>query len=123
MKKIMMAILLTMSLNASEFEDIKKACYSGDANKCDELGSMYDLGLGVNEDKTKAVEYYDKACKGNSAMGCASLMSCYEYGQGIDVNKSKAIEIFTKVKEISKKHAIMVMHQCVIYLGLTMVMV
>ena len=71
MKKIIMSAILFIGLstilNASTFEENKKACDSGYARGCYNLGLMYAKGTGVKQDYLKAVKFYTKACDGGYA--------------------------------------------------------
>lgn len=80
---------MSVSLNANEFEDYKNSCAGGDANACCQLGSMYDYGLHVEQDYSKARELYTKACNAGNAAGCHYLGSLFDLGNGI--NKDEAI--------------------------------
>ena len=51
----------------------QKACDSGDALGCYNLGVSYEDGQGVNQDYQKAVQLYQKACDSGIAEGCSNL--------------------------------------------------
>ncbi len=75
---------------------LETRCNTNDGKSCTTLGYMYNMGYGVTEDKSKAVELYRKACNLNNARGCASLGYMYEKGYGVIENKSKAVELYRK---------------------------
>jgi TPR repeat protein len=55
---------------------------------------MYDSGVGVLQDKFKAVEFYQKACEGGYGVGCTNLGVMYANGEGVRQDKSKALEFY-----------------------------
>jgi uncharacterized protein len=62
------------------------------------LGYCYHLGIGVDEDKTKAFELYmyeQSALLGNSA-AMFNVGVCYEDGEGVTIDMNKAKEWYTK---------------------------
>ena len=71
MKKILLiAVMLMTGLNASSFEESKKACDGGETAGCLNLGNMYYQGEGVRQSNDIAQVYYGKACDGGNARGC-----------------------------------------------------
>jgi uncharacterized protein len=50
-----------------------KACGSGNSKGCFTLGTMYEKGEGVGENKYKAAALYTQACRGGEALGCANM--------------------------------------------------
>ena len=48
----------------------KKACDSGDAGGCHNLGLVYEEGQGVRQDFSTAKQYYGKACDLGLQLGC-----------------------------------------------------
>ncbi len=60
MKKILLIILLSVTLFASDFKDYTKACDWGVKESCGDLGEMYLEGNGVKQDKVKAKEFLEK---------------------------------------------------------------
>ena len=99
MKKLWVVIVfLVMSINlqADDFEKAEKLCEGGDATGCLNLGTMYVKGEGVNQDSFKAVKFYEKACDGGDAQGCLNLGLMYSNGEGVRQNDNKAKELFGK---------------------------
>ena len=62
----------------------QKACDSGVAGGCYNLGLLYDEGQGVNQDYQKAAQLFQKACDGGGALGCSNLGVLYVNGQGVN---------------------------------------
>ena len=73
-----------------------KACTSGEATGCYNLGLMYDKGEGVRQSYPKAKELYGKACDGGYASGCYNLGLMYHAGEGVRQSYAKAKELFGK---------------------------
>lgn len=55
------------------------SCYSGSTAGCHNLGVLYQRGLGVNQDDSKAKELYKKACDGKLQEGCEGLNSLNKF--------------------------------------------
>ena len=66
---------------------------------------MYDLGYGIEQDKTKAVEWYRKAAEQGNAISQANLGRMYENGYGIEQDKTKAVEWYRKAAEQGNERA------------------
>ncbi|MDT8338473.1 MAG: tetratricopeptide repeat protein [Sulfurimonas sp.] len=89
------AIMATIDKAAAVW-DAKKACDSGSALACNNLGAMYSNGTGVKQDNFKAVELYTKACDGGEVVGCGNLGVMYSNGIGVKQDYFKAVELYTK---------------------------
>ena len=63
------------------------------------LGICADLGAGVEQNSTKAVEWYTKAAKKGFRVAMYTLGVCFEYGRGVERNWTKAVEWYTKAAE------------------------
>ena len=48
----------------------KKACDSGDAKGCYNLGLSYEFARGNKQNKFKELRFFKKACEGGNAVGC-----------------------------------------------------
>lgn len=59
---------------SSEMDYYKKACDSGDATACFELGYLFENGMGMSQNKREALLYYQKACDLKYQFGCESLV-------------------------------------------------
>ena len=60
----------------------KLACTRGDGEACFSLGVMYNRGLGVMEDDSRAAAFYSDACNSGHPGGCRNLSFMYE-GNGL----------------------------------------
>lgn len=55
-----------------------KACDSGDAEQCGNLGYLYSRGLYVTKDETKGVDFSKKGCDGGYTQACINLAGMYK---------------------------------------------
>ena len=74
----------------------EQLCTSGRARSCGELGFMYDTGLGVAKDASRAVVLYTEACDGGFALACSNLGLEYYNGTGVARDFSKAVALYSK---------------------------
>ena len=56
----------------------EKACDNGNAKGCFHLGTLYEKGDGVVQNKYKAVSLYTQACHGGEADGCSNIALMYD---------------------------------------------
>lgn len=72
-----------------------KACDSGNAKGCFQLGKTYELGHGHNIDIVKATHLYQKAC--DKGYECKYLAGKYAYGDGgFQIDMAKSADLFSK---------------------------
>jgi len=55
-----------------------KACDEGNAKGCLNLGSMYEYGEGIAQNKYKASSLYAQACRAHEALGCSNMALTYD---------------------------------------------
>jgi len=60
------------------------------------LGRCYDKGYGVDENETKAYEWYLKAANQGSAKAQYQVGKCLKNGSGVEKDRKKAVEWFAK---------------------------
>lgn len=60
------------------------------------LGSLYEFGKGVEEDKGKAALWYGKAAERGDAQAQFRLGYLYEMGEGVEEDEAQAVEWFEK---------------------------
>ena len=60
------------------------------------IGHMYRYGEGVEQDYTKALEWYNKAVNAGNASAMYSIGYMYDYGEGVEQDYSKALEWYNK---------------------------
>ena len=57
---------------------LEKSCEAGNPQGCFTLGSLYEKGDGVAQNKYKAVALYTQACRGGEALGCSNMAMTYD---------------------------------------------
>ena len=75
---------------------LEKGCKHGSVEACDDLGWIYDDGLGEAADKVMAEKFYGKACAGNFARGCTNQGVMYLGSDGVAKDVKKAVGLFDK---------------------------
>lgn len=75
------------------------AANQGHVTAQNDLGYMYDMGLGVNQDLEKAVALYCKAAAQGCGQALLNLGWCYEHGIGVVKDEKKAFLLYSKSSE------------------------
>lgn len=76
------------------FDCFKKAAEKGDALAMNNMGDMYENGLGVKQDFQKAIECFQNAIDNGEPTGYLSLGYVYQVGDGVEVDLQKAKEYY-----------------------------
>ena len=84
---------------AADFKALEKKAADGDAEAQIALGLAYDVGRGVEQDRRKAVEWFQKAAAQGSAEAQFNLGTMYARGTGVEKNETKAFAWFEKAAE------------------------
>lgn len=71
----------------------------GDPAAVNDIGLMYEQGLGVPVDYDRARRYYTVAMKAGGAGGMISLGSMYEQGHGVAVDYAQARRYYTMAED------------------------
>ena len=58
-----------------------------------QMGWIYYVGLSVEKNYEKAVEWYQKGANGGDKMAYYHLALCYEYGEGVEKNMAEAVRL------------------------------
>ena len=58
----------------------QRACDGGLAAACFNQGAMYEKGVGLAQDVSKAAALYKKACDGGDMNGCNNLGTMVDHG-------------------------------------------
>lgn len=82
-----------------ELIKLNRLAEQGNAEAQYRLGLMYDMGEDVNQDYSKAFEWYEKSANQGLASSQSKLGSMYRYGKGVEVNHAKATEWYFKAYE------------------------
>lgn len=69
---------------------------SGNSEALLALGTMYEQGVGIPRNFTKALEWYTKAAESGKAEGYYNVGVCYEIGMGTVFNLEKAFQNYNK---------------------------
>ena len=109
-----LASLLGVGLIAVERDALKskrkvahltKAADQGNAGAQKKLGVLYQTGLGVPKDLTKAAELYQKAADRGNAGAQNDLGVLYQTGQGVPEDLTKAAELYQKAADKGNTYA------------------
>ena len=57
---------------------------------------MYEFGEGVEQDYTKALEWYNKAANAGNNVTMSNIGRMYECGKGVEQDYTKALEWYTR---------------------------
>jgi len=75
--------------------DLVRACRTGRAEACTDLGALYERGtLELEWDEAHAATLYERACAARQTAGCFNLARLYESGHGVDRDERFAAELF-----------------------------
>ncbi|NVK33286.1 MAG: sel1 repeat family protein [Rhodobacteraceae bacterium] len=66
---------------------------NGDAAAQALLGVLNEAGLGINQDKTRATQWYELAVKGGNTTAAFQLAQMYLLGTGVEPDKKKAADL------------------------------
>ncbi|MDR2075649.1 MAG: sel1 repeat family protein [Desulfovibrio sp.] len=78
----------------------------GDAAAMLRLGGLYEQGIAVPRNYSKAREWYQKAAAAGLAEGYYNLGLCYEIGMGTEANLEQAAANFEKAAALGLPHAL-----------------
>jgi len=90
---------------ADEVTEIRKAAEQGNADAQQLLGSMYMLGLGVENDEVQAFMWLRKAAEQGNAAAQLGLGTAYAHGHGVAKNDVQAVIWWSKSAEQGHKLA------------------
>ena len=77
-----------------------------------ELGTIYELGNGVEKDESKAAEFYQKSMDGGCTSSISNLARLYAEGRGVEQNRDKAFRLFNEGAAKGDPIAIYYLGQC-----------
>ena len=73
MKFITLLSLFTLMLSASQVTMLFDACADNHEAACYEIGMLYEEGIGLEQNLSKAEKFYKKACHLQSDEACQAL--------------------------------------------------
>ena len=79
-----------------EFKKIKKLADAGDPRLQNKIGWMYDQGMGVKQDPSRAVEWYFKSANQGFRQAQINLGIMYEMGRGVSKNLEESNKWYLK---------------------------
>ena len=100
---LLLAIVSNQALAQKSIGVLGKECAKNNYESCDDMGLNYEYGIGVRQDKNKAIQLYTKACNGGIANGCNNLGAMYSNGEGVRQDKSKALQLFGKACDMKNE--------------------
>ena len=71
-------------------------CVAGNGPSCNRIGYLYQNGMGVTQNATRAANFYSSACTLNFPNGCSNLGNLYSQGLGVPKNIVLARQLLTK---------------------------
>ena len=100
----------SLYLNNKDYDNAAKwlkAAAEGDENAAalNDLGYMYEMGLGVNKNYIEAVKYYRKAAAKGYAVAMFNLGEAYSSGTGVVQDKAQAADWYRKAASKGYKPA------------------
>jgi TPR repeat protein len=72
----------------------------------DNLGYVYEKGIGVTRNYTEAARWYRKAADAGNARGMSNLGYMHEKGLGVTKNYTEAVRWYRKAANAGNKYAI-----------------
>lgn len=82
---------------ARAIPSLEMACAAGKGEACTSLGSLYDGGFGVRQDRRKAVSSYRSGCDAQDLAGCARFAVLEAQGLGTPKNTTRALGSLEKL--------------------------
>lgn len=71
---------------------LRKAATKGDLRAQNNLGYLFEHGLGITQDYIQALQWYSRAAEGGLADAQYNLATLYHYGRGVAQNHKAAYE-------------------------------
>lgn len=78
---------------------LRKPAAQGDARAQNNLGYLYEHGLGVTQNYGEARSWYSKAAEGGLPEAKFNLATLYHHGRGISQNAELALPLFTSAAQ------------------------
>jgi TPR repeat protein len=88
------------------FELLKPLAEQGNAEAQCIIGSIYDLGLGIESNALEAVKWYKKSASQGYGVASNNLGTIFYSGhEGIDMNRAEASEWYQKARQQGFLHS------------------
>jgi TPR repeat protein len=79
-----------------------KACTGGAVGDCEQLGNIYQYGLGLPYNYSLALPAYSRACDGAVAKGCDDLAYMYRQGYGVTADYAQAMTLYARACDMGE---------------------
>jgi Sel1 repeat-containing protein len=86
-------------------EKCKEACDQNQGRACYRLGWFYEEGLGVKQNRKKAVEHYERACQAKWAVACRALGMMYWRGDEVKRNRRTGLDYYQRACDLGLAEA------------------
>ena len=80
-------------------KDLRAGCDEAVADRCTDLGYVYEHGIGLITDLHYAAHFYKMACDARAPLGCSRLGTLYDEGRGVDTSWATAARLYAKACE------------------------
>jgi len=97
--RLVLCYLMVLMNYPKAFAILQELEERGDTWAQARLGWCYRCGWGVEQDDSKAVEWFKKAAEGEDIEAYAMLAMCYTYGIGVEKDYEEALKWHLKVRE------------------------
>lgn len=87
------------------FELFKAAANRGHSNSQNNLGFLFEEGIGTKKDLKQALTWYRKAADYNNPSALCNLGNMYEHGRGVPLDVDEALKLYQKASELGNKIA------------------
>ncbi len=94
-----LALLIAPAHAQEPAEQVARACESGDATSCNQLGIRYLNADEVEGDPARALEFFHQACELGEPWGCYNAATLYRDGDVGAVDMSRALGLFEQACE------------------------
>lgn len=96
MLKKLLGFLGFLSRNIPSFNELMLRAKSGDLDAQYSIGTMYDVGEGIEENEEKAIEWYLKAASQGHAQAQYMMGMMYETSEHLSNDAHQSLEWFQK---------------------------
>lgn len=79
-------ICISSTANSADYKTVKEQAEQGNAAAQFDLGTLYDLGEGVQKSLTEAAKWYHKAAEQGEVAAQYNLAIMYDTGEGVEKN-------------------------------------
>jgi hypothetical protein len=76
--------------------ELQDGCERAVADRCTDLGYVYEHGIGVLADLHHAAHLYRTSCDADAPVGCSRLGTLYDEGRGVDTDWAQAARLYAK---------------------------